>query len=37
LALWAIAFALIFFGAGAISLDAIRGGGRGGFPASNSR
>lgn len=26
LSLWAIAFALIFFGAGAISIDAIRGG-----------
>jgi len=26
LALWAIAFALIFFGAGAISIDGIRGG-----------
>jgi putative oxidoreductase len=29
LALAAIAFALIFFGAGAISIDAVRGGGRG--------
>jgi putative oxidoreductase len=28
LALWTIAFALIFFGAGPISIDAIRGGGR---------
>jgi putative oxidoreductase len=27
LALWTIAFALMFFGAGSISLDAIRGGG----------
>jgi len=27
-ALWAMAFALIFFGAGPISIDAIRGGGR---------
>ncbi len=29
LALWAIAFALIFFGAGAISIDGIRRGGGG--------
>ncbi|HST09201.1 MAG TPA: DoxX family protein [Terriglobales bacterium] len=28
LALWTMAFALIFFGAGPISIDAIRGGGR---------
>jgi putative oxidoreductase len=28
LALWTIAFALIFFGAGPISIDAIRGSGR---------
>lgn len=31
LALWTIALALIFFGAGAISLDTIRGGGGGGL------
>ena len=36
LAIWTIAFALIFFGAGAISLDAIRGGG-GGFRTPKSR
>ena len=36
LALWTIAFALIFFGAGPISLDAIRGGG-GGFRSSKAR
>ena len=36
LSLWTIAFALIFFGAGAISLDAIRGGG-GGTRLSKSR
>lgn len=35
LALGSIAFALIFFGAGAISLDAIRGGG--GFRGAKSR
>jgi putative oxidoreductase len=28
LALWTMAFALIFFGAGPISIDAIRGGGK---------
>jgi len=37
LALWTIAFALIFFGAGAISLDAIRGGGRGGWQNPKTR
>jgi putative oxidoreductase len=31
LALWAIAFAVIFFGAGAISIDGIRGGGGAGW------
>lgn len=36
LSLWTIAFALILFGAGAISLDAIRGGG-GGTRLSKSR
>ena len=36
LALWAMAFALIFFGAGAISIDAIRGAGRG-FSSSKSK
>ena len=36
LALWTIAFALIFFGAGAISIDAIRGAGRG-FSSSKSK
>jgi putative oxidoreductase len=36
LALWTIAFALIFLGAGPISLDAIRGGG-GAFRSSKSR
>jgi putative oxidoreductase len=35
LALWAIALALIFFGAGAISIDGIRGG-RGGGSRSKS-
>jgi putative oxidoreductase len=35
LALWAIALALIFFGAGAISIDGIRGG-RGGGSRSRS-
>jgi putative oxidoreductase len=36
LAMWTIAFALIFLGAGPISLDAIRSGG-GGFRTSKSR
>lgn len=34
LALWTIAFSLIFFGAGPISIDAIRGGGGGGWGRS---
>ena len=36
LALWTMCFALIFFGAGPISIDAIRGGGRG-FGGSKSK
>jgi putative oxidoreductase len=36
LALWTIAFALIFFGAGPISIDAIRGSGRS-FGTSKSK
>jgi putative oxidoreductase len=37
LLLWTVALALIFFGAGAISIDAIRGGGGGGWRDSKSR
>jgi putative oxidoreductase len=37
LALLAIAFALIFFGAGAISIDGIRGSGGGGWSRSKSK
>jgi putative oxidoreductase len=36
LALWTMTFALIFFGAGPISIDAIRGSGRG-FSGSKSK